>query len=359
MTITCMPMDATAGDPDYTATNYRQSQAAQHGDGVGRPLGGRSGFRIGTPSNILTATSTTWTLVPCSAMIDPGASTHQGMYGWATDQNVSAADIVAADATYARKDIVYIKINDSSSGDGSGALSAPVAYRAGTASADPEATKATLQAREFLVGTITVPQSGGGSPTVVLNPARYVAAGARLPIESATVRAALTPYKGMEILRTDLTQADACGVVERYNGSNWDHFGRAEWTTLSNGISSGALNANLGAFTAVTGKTTDSAFVTIVAGGGIQARDAGNYIITIVQKWSTSVGTNRAFISVEDSSGTTTNLPFARTNWGNSEDTTSVSFELSMTAGQTVYPKVFQAVGTLNVSGVVRVKRVP
>lgn len=184
-----------------TAQGERQARAALHGGGAGRPLGGRSGFRVDTPSNILTATSTTWTLGPCSAWIDPGASTHQGMYGWSSDANITGA-VTAADATYTRKDLVYIQVNDSSAGDGSGATTAPVLYLAGTPSASPVAP--ALPARSFEVGTITVPQAGGGSPTVVVNPARYVAAGGILPVSSLAERDALTKFDGLTVRRLDL-----------------------------------------------------------------------------------------------------------------------------------------------------------
>lgn len=200
MTITFLAPDGVA----VTAQQERQAKAAQHGGGSGRQLGGRSGFRVGTPSNILTATSTTWTLGPCAAEIDPGASTHQGMYGWASDANITGSGptgVVAADATNPRKDIVYILVNDSSAGDGSGTVFTNVLYLAGTPSATPAAP--ALPARSFLVGTITVPQVSGGSPTVVLNPARYVAAGAPLPVESQTAQDALTQYPASEIIRTD------------------------------------------------------------------------------------------------------------------------------------------------------------
>lgn len=210
MTITFLAPDGVA----VTAQQERQAQAATHGGGSGRRLGGRSGFRVDTPSTVLTATSTTWTLTPCAAEIDPLATTHQGMYGWATDANVTGT-VTAADATYARKDIVYIQVNDSSAGDGSGALTANVLYLAGVASASPVAP--TLPARSFLVGTISVPIAGGGSPTVVLNPARYAAAGAPLPTFSDAERLALDKYNGMEVQCLDLV-----GRPTRiWNGSTW------------------------------------------------------------------------------------------------------------------------------------------
>jgi hypothetical protein len=156
-------------------------------------------------------------------MIDPGASTHQGMYGWSSDANVTGS-VTAADATYARKDIVYIQVNYSSAGDGSGATSAPVLYLAGTASASPVAP--TLPARSFLVGTITVPQAGGGSPTVVRNPAVYVAAGAPLPVSSQAERDALSLYDGLIVQRRDLPGRP----TETYDGTGWNG---QSWTSYT------------------------------------------------------------------------------------------------------------------------------
>lgn len=214
MTITFLAPDGVA----VTAQQFRQAQAATHGGGAGRPLGGRSGFRVDTGA-VLSATSTTWTLTPCSAMIDPGATTHQGMYGWSTDANVTGA-VTAADATNPRKDIVYIQVNDSSAGDGSGALSADVLYLAGTPAVTPAAP--TLPPRSFLVGTITVPQAGGGSPSVVMNQTYYAAAGGRLPVFAPADRPA-SPYAGQEIVRLDRNNH-----VQAWNGTAWKWVSRPE-----------------------------------------------------------------------------------------------------------------------------------
>lgn len=210
MTITLLAPD---GVP-ITAQQMRQASAALYGGGANRPLGGRSGFRADTASTVFSATSTTWTLNPCSAMIDPGASTYQGMYGWATDAAVTGA-VTAANATNPRKDIVYIQVNDSSAGDGSGALNANVLYLAGVPAASPVAP--ALPARSFLVGTITVPQSGGGAPTVVMNPARFVAAGGILPVYSVAERDALVKYDGLAVRRMDLARR----LVETWDGTAW------------------------------------------------------------------------------------------------------------------------------------------
>jgi hypothetical protein len=218
MTITFLQPDGVA----VTAQQERQGSAAVYGGGFGRPLGGMSGFRADTPSTILTATATTWTIGPCSAMLDPGATTHQGMYGWATDANVTGT-ITAADATYDRKDIVYIQVNDSSAGDGSGALNANVLYLAGTPAGTPSAP--TLPARSFLVGTITVPKATTGAPTAVLNTARFVAAGGVLPVASAADRPT-APYVGQQVCRLDRD-----GWIQTYTGittggaSGWEYRG--------------------------------------------------------------------------------------------------------------------------------------
>lgn len=212
MTITCQPMDASGGAPTYSALNERQSNAPLYGGGSGFSMRAVPGFRVGTGAGILSVTSTTWTLGPCSAVITPGASSTQGSYRWASDANATGS-VVAADATYPRKDIVYIQVNDSSAGDGSGALSAPVLYLAGTPSATPVAP--TLPARSFLVGTITVPQVGGGSPSAVLNTARFVAAGGIQPVADQTERDSLTAYEGLRVDRMDLD------LVQRYDGSKW------------------------------------------------------------------------------------------------------------------------------------------
>lgn len=235
MTITLLAPD---GVP-ITAQQERQAKASLNGGGFGRPLGGRSGLRVDTSSTVLVATTTTWTLKPCAAELDPGATFHQGMYGWASDSDVTGP-ITAADATYARKDIVYIQVNDSTAGDGSGATSAPVLYLAGTPSATPVAPD--LPARSFLIGTINVPQAGGGSPTVTLNPARFVAAGGILPVSSAADRPT-SPYIGQQVCRLDRD-----GFIQTYTGQNtssgWEYKGLPR-----------RVNANVSLFTNAGGNT--------------------------------------------------------------------------------------------------------
>lgn len=260
-----------------TAQQFRQGQAATHGGGSGRRLGGRSGFRVDTPSNVLTATSTTWTLGPCAAMIDPGATTHQGMYGWSSDANVTGA-VTAADATYARKDIVYIQVNDSSAGDGSGELNADVLYLEGVASASP--VQPVLPARSFYVGTINVPVAGGGSPTVTLNPARYAAAGAPLPVYSSAERDLIPDkYDGLSVKRLDLQGRpietwDAAGATWVRVGAHIEFSYNTAVGAIPNAVTWGP-----GTLTLDATPSTDTTLATSPSGDKVTIAKAGTYAV--------------------------------------------------------------------------------
>lgn len=205
-------MDASAGAPSYTSTQLRQARSALMGGGSARPLGTRSGWRPGTLDTVVAVTSTTWTLHAAAAVIDAASSTNQGPYEWASDTDITGS-VNAADGTNPRIDILYIQIDDSSAGDGSGALTGNVYYLAGTPAGSPSAP--TLPSRSFLVATITVPQSGAGSPTVALNHTFHVAAGGILPVYSEADISALSAYDGLTIRRKDLPGEP----ILHYNGS--------------------------------------------------------------------------------------------------------------------------------------------
>lgn len=267
----------------------------------------------------------------------------------------------AAPGTNSRWDLIYVKQNDQAKGDADN--DAVIGVQQGTAAASPTKPTGSLPAGAYVIAEARIfaltTGTNGGSNTIAQTWRHTAARGARLTIRSATERDEITtPAKGMEILRTDLTQSDAAGTIERWNGTRWDHFGHVEWSTGGSGLTSGNP-FNLGIFTQVSGKTTAAtAFVTSVAGGGLQFTDAGDYQVDVAQKWSASVGSGRAFISIEDVVGTSSNIAYGRVPFGNGEDTASVSINLTVTAGQIIYPKVFQTSGgNLNVSGVVRVKR--
>lgn len=274
MTITIMPMDATAGAPAYTAMAYRQANAANEMAGTDT-FGSRSGWRVGTPTNILTATSTAWTLQPCSAVLSPNAVQFQGAYGWGTNTSVTGT-VTAADATNPRLDIVYIQVNDSSAGDGSGALTAPVNYLAGTPNVAPVAP--ALPSRSFLVGTISVPKVGGGSPSVIFNNVVNVAAGAAVPVNSQAERDALTAYETLEVIRKDKGN-----TREMYTSGVWVNAG-GQQIAYTPVLTSTGTNPSLGTGVAtgqyqVTGKSmTVQFFVPFSTTGSV---GTGNYLVSL------------------------------------------------------------------------------
>lgn len=242
------------------------------GNPTGRVLGARSGWRVGTPASVVSVTSTTWTLNPCAAMIEPAASLYQGAYPWVTDQAVTGS-VTAADATNPRVDILYIQINDSSSGDGSGAQSAPVNYLAGTAAATPAAP--TLPARSFLVATINVPKAGGGSPTATFNAQYFVAAGATVPVASQSERDGFTQYDGLKVIRLDKG-----GIEEISVGGSWLSMGQTSYTpVLSSSVTAPNIGTGqqLGTYQVVGKTLVGQAFISF-NGGSV---GSGNYSISL------------------------------------------------------------------------------
>jgi hypothetical protein len=172
---------------------------------------------------------------------------------------------------------------------------------AGNATANPQPP--ALPARSHLLATLNVPVAGGGAPTVSLNKAKFVAAGGILPIYSKPERETLSPYLGMEIQRMDLTLLGPAGVRERYNGTNWDHFGHTEFTAPANTAAPNTV-WGLGIFTRDTNLSTDDSFVTSPAQDVLRVRDAGVYSITVMVSF-TEVLSGVSWMSVDGNFTTT------------------------------------------------------
>lgn len=165
MSINVWPVDAVSGAPEYSGRELRQSSLAPFavlGD-VARPLGGLSGVRSGTPISTVTATSTTWTCKPHAGILDLESAAEAGPYGYAVDANVTGS-VTAANASNPRKDLIYAKLSDPAESDGSTAPKVEILYLAGTAAASPSAP--ATPARSLALAQISVPKTGGGSPSV-------------------------------------------------------------------------------------------------------------------------------------------------------------------------------------------------
>lgn len=166
MATVMLPLDAVSGTPSYSAQQTRQAFSALAGPApAGRPLGARSGVRLGTPTSTATlsgAGSTTWNVAAHAGVLDTQTAAAAGPYFYATDGSDTGA-ITAANATNPRIDILYMKVNDNIQ-DGSGLLSGQVLYLAGTAAGSP--VQPATPARGMAIARINVPTSGGGTPSI-------------------------------------------------------------------------------------------------------------------------------------------------------------------------------------------------
>lgn len=227
--------DAVAGAPSYVGRALRQLMSPLvAGATATRPLGAISGVRPGTPSSTVAATSTTWTVTAFAGVIDLEAAAIAGPYPFSFDANVTGA-VTAANASYARIDILYVRVSDPAEGDGSSVPLIEVLYLAGTAAAVPAAP--AVPARSFVIANINVPVSGGGSPTVTWNAPYAVAAGAPIPVRSQADRDAKfpTPYDGLAVYRLDTHMA------ETYNGTAWS--GWITYTATTTGFTVGTTGS--------------------------------------------------------------------------------------------------------------------
>lgn len=267
MTIIVQPIDASGGTPAYTAQASRQAFTAHLQNGTARPLGALSGRRPGLGLDV-TATSTTWTVQPGAAVVDAAFVTTQAAYEFASDSVVTGA-VTAANVSNPRVDIIYLTVNDTAI-DSSGLRSGQILYLAGTPAASP--IQPALPARSVLLATLAVPISGGGSPSVAMQPYFAVAAGGVAPHGNQGYRDAIVtnPYDGYVIYRQDTNN------LEVYNGSTWDLFlpaGKSQQTqsgttTLTtNGAGNGTVTYPT-VFTSGTGTGSVPVPVAVAASSG-------------------------------------------------------------------------------------------
>lgn len=203
-----LPINASSGSPAYTAQDFRTALSVLTApSGTARPLGARSGRRVG--SNALNVTVASWptiSIAPGSAVLDVESPVATGPYyvsNNATDTSLTGTVAGGTD----RQDGVFVRLSDTDV-DASGLRKAEPIYIQGTAS--PPATPA----RHLRLAVITVPHSGGGAPSVAMDQVYTVAAGGTLPVLNSSVYPA-SPYDGMPIYDMALN----CMLI--YNGSDW------------------------------------------------------------------------------------------------------------------------------------------
>lgn len=153
----------TSGAPAVTARQLRQLGSAFVAMGsTTRPLGAKSGVRLGTPSTVVSISGTgsyTWSAGGFAGIIDGEANAAAGPYQYAFE-TADTGPIAAAGAS-ARVDRLSVQISDSDEGDGTGTKSVHVVYTQGAATGgQPPAAPA----RSHNLALINVPTSG--APTI-------------------------------------------------------------------------------------------------------------------------------------------------------------------------------------------------
>lgn len=197
-------INASAGSPSYDATDLRRVDALI-GMTDGNPLGAQSGIRPGGGGYTTTLSGST---INVNAGVAELYVSNVGMYRVAMTSAWSGT-LTAADATYTRIDLVYLRVWDDDV-DGSGLRQGDVVYLAGTPSATPVAPTPPGSAMYMPLATITVPASGGGSATVstAVRPVT-VAPGGIIPSSTQTGY-----YAGQ--------YRDNGTTLQRYTGSAWE-----------------------------------------------------------------------------------------------------------------------------------------
>ncbi|MCX5601632.1 hypothetical protein OOK29_26120 [Streptomyces phaeochromogenes] len=202
----------------YSGQNFRDAMRPLT-MATGSTFGARAGVRPGDPGLTTSLAGSTINVSPGTALVSG-----QGIYVGVLTSTWSGP-LTAAHATLPRIDLVYLRIWDTDF-DASGLRKTDVVYLAGTASSTPVAPTPAGTQIYMPLATISVPASGGGSPTVSLAVRPYtVAPGGILPLQSS---APSTPYVGQYY--DDQTN------LRRYNGSSWDTLQKVEsvgWTTVT------------------------------------------------------------------------------------------------------------------------------
>ncbi|MET7649303.1 hypothetical protein ABZS83_37975 [Streptomyces sp. NPDC005426] len=203
----------------------------------GTAMGGRAGVVPGGNGLGVSISGTTITVGAGTAWVH---QTGQGMYRVALASGATAT-LTAAHATLARIDLVYLRVWDNTV-DASGLNKADAVYLAGTASSTPVAPTPAGTQIYIPLATISVPASGGGSPSVSTTVRPYtVAPGGILPMQST---APASPYVGQFY--------DSGTDLFRWNGSAWEAYQKKEtvgFTTVTVGTGytqgDGTTNGNL------------------------------------------------------------------------------------------------------------------
>jgi hypothetical protein len=168
-------IDASSGAPAYNAASYRL--------GLSALLAGPSAAQIfsGVRGGTVTVVGTAITIQPLTYVLNGGNTPgSEGFYAGAflTGDAELSKTLTAAHATLDRIDRISVKVYNHDL-DSSGFRKQTIEYQVGTPASTPSAPTALPNAYE--IALISVPHSGGGSPSVTMTARPPVAAGGARP----------------------------------------------------------------------------------------------------------------------------------------------------------------------------------
>lgn len=288
------PVDAVSGAPLYAARAGRQASLAPllAGGSSARPFGILSGVRPGTRPTTVEATSTTWTVHPHAGAVDAQVAAEAGPYAYAIPADVTGA-VNPAHGTFPRWDVISVKIDDPAESDGSSVPAVTLVYTAGTAASSPaepgQPGQPSLPSRSMILARIVVPQSGGGSPSVVWRAPTLVAPGGIVPVFS---QAQLDAANAIATATNPLIIDDS-GALRRSVGSGWTPLAGAPWQSYTPVLTASSGGLNLGNGSALghyclSGKTVVGQFAITFGSSGVNA-GSGNYQVTLPLPVDTSI----------------------------------------------------------------------
>jgi hypothetical protein len=237
----------------YTGRRVRQLIGMALTKSSSRLLGARTGVNpaIAGAAGAVTATTSTWTVNPHGGWLDLEASAVSGPYPYSFD-TAATGSMTAPSSSNPRLDSIFIQVNDPTESDGTSTPDVIAVYAAGSAGAPGGARGAAggppnfPNSRCMELAQITVPISGGGSPSVQIVAPYQVAAGGILPCRSSTEYPA-TPYPGQAVydiaLRTVLVWDSSVSLWIPPNGprvieqvlqvASWGDYGGGTMSTLA------------------------------------------------------------------------------------------------------------------------------
>lgn len=307
----------------------------------------RTGVIDGDGRNIVTALAT-MNLAVAAAEFVTSKGAADGVVIFTNDGTVNVA-ITAAPASNSRIDVIWVKHNDSTTGD---ANSTPIfGVTAGTAAASP--AKPVIPTGSLELATLRVyagtTAANGGANTLTNTYAMTVSRGGIVPFRTlADLQAWTNPILGQ--VAAVLSNASAPGAegLYKWNGTTWINTARgvATWTWAAGGVGDSGVVGPTVPLTTLAAETSGNDFVTATSGLGATVK-AGLYVVTLHVAVNATV-TGRTFAQLAKAGNT-----LSRNSAQTGEDTLSTTAVVYVESDGTVIAGAFYKTsgGSANMTG--------